>query len=129
MLLDDRRAERDMTDTRRALPREGLDPEIQALLHPSAAFEHPRNVLKDPDLTTYEKRAILSAWASDACAVESAPALRRPPGLKTAVSFDDIIDALRSLDDDPPPRPGGKSMRVRPGPSGPEPGQGGARAA
>jgi hypothetical protein len=118
-----------MTDTRRALPREGLDPEIQALLHPSAAFEHPRDVLKDPDLTTYEKRAILSAWASDACAVESAPALRRSPGAKVPVTFDDIIDALRSLDDDPPPPPGGKSMRLRPGPSGPAPGQGGARAA
>ena len=118
-----------MTDTLRAFPREGLDPEIQALLNPSAAFEHPRDVLKDPDLTTYEKRAILSAWASDACAVESAPALRRPPGLKTAVSFDDIIDALRSLDDDPPPRPGGKSMRVRPGPSRPGPDRGGGLAA
>ncbi|HEX2511638.1 MAG TPA: hypothetical protein VHK44_03475 [Xanthobacteraceae bacterium] len=119
-----------MTDTHRALSRERLDPEIQALLHPSAAFEHPRDVLKDPDLTTYEKRAILSAWASDACAVESAPALRRPPGFKAAVCFDDIIDALRSLDDDPPPpRPGGKSMRVRAGPSGPEPDQGGARTA
>ena len=85
-----------MTDTHRALSRERLDPEIQALLHPSAAFEHPRDVLKDPDLTTYEKRAILSAWASDACAVESAPALRRPPGFKAAVCFDDIIDALRN---------------------------------
>ena len=118
-----------MTDTHRALSHEGLDPEIQALLHPSSAYEHPRNVLKDPDLTTYEKRAILSAWASDACAVESAPALRRPPGFEKPVTFDEIIDALRSLDNEPPPRPGGKSMRGRPGPSGPEPNRGGARAA
>jgi hypothetical protein len=116
-----------MTDANRSLSRRELDPEIQALLHPSGAFEHPQDVLDDPDLTTYEKRAILSAWASDACAVESAPALRKAPEAKAAVSFDDIIDALRSLDDDPPPRPGGKSMRIRPGPSGPEPGQGGAR--
>ena len=118
-----------MTDTNRTLSWSALDPGIQALLHPSGAFDHPRDVLKDPDLTTHEKRAILSAWASDACAVESAPALRRPPGFKAPVSFDEIIDALRSLDDDPPPRPGGKSMRVRPGPSGPEPVRGGARAA
>ena len=117
-----------MTDDLRSLSREGLDPEIQALLHPSAAYEHPSDVLRDPDLTTYEKRAILSAWASDACAVESAPGLRKPPGFQTPVTFDDIIDALRSLDDDPPPRPGGKSMRIRHGPSGPVPG-GGARAA
>src|SRR5215213_6145107 len=129
MLLDDRRAERDMTEAYNILSRGEFDPEIQALLHPSAAYEHPRDVLEDPDLTTYEKRAILSAWASDACAVESAPALRRAPGAKAAVSFDDVIDALRSLDDDPPPRPGGKSMRIRPGPSGPAPDQGGARAA
>ncbi len=105
-----------------------LDPEIQALLHPSGAFAHPRDVLNDADLTTYEKRAILSAWASDACAVESAPALRQAPGTKTPVTFDEIIDALRSLDDEPPPRPGGKSMRLRPGPSGPEPDRGGATA-
>lgn len=99
-----------------------FDPQIEALLHPARAFDHPGNVLRDPDLTTYEKRAILSAWASDACAVESAPALRKPPGAKVPVTFDDVIDALRSLDDDPPPpRPGGKSMRIkRPGPSGPE---------
>lgn len=87
-----------------------------------------RDVLQDPDLTTSEKRAILSAWASDACAVESAPALRKAPGAETPVTFDEVIDALRSLDDDPPPRPGGKSMRARPGPSGPEPDRGGARA-
>jgi len=30
------------------------------------------------------------------------------------VTFDEIIDALRSLDDPDPPRPGGKSMRLRP---------------
>jgi hypothetical protein len=118
-----------MTDPTSVLSYPELDPEIQALLHPSGAFEHPQDVLNDPDLTTYEKRAILSAWASDACAVESAPALRKAPGTKKSVSFDEVIDALRSLDDDPPPRPGGKSMRTRPGPSGPEPGQGGARLA
>jgi hypothetical protein len=116
-----------MTGSKRILLCREPDPEIEALLNPSAAYDHPQDVLKDPDLTTYEKRAILSAWASDACAVESAPALRKAPGGRAAVSFDDVIDALRSLDDDPPPRPGGKSMRIRPGPAGPEPGQGGAR--
>ena len=92
----------------------GMAFELDQLLNPAAVFNHPRDVLNDPDLTREEKRAILSSWASDACAVESMPALRRPPGAKAPVTFDEIVDALRSLDDDPPPRPGGKSMRLRP---------------
>ena len=99
------------------------DPDFEPpLLHPSKAFDHPRDVVKDPDLTTCEKRAILSSWASDACAVESAPALRHPPGAKRPVTFDEVVDALQSLDDDPPPRPGGTSMRLRSGHSGPDQG-------
>jgi hypothetical protein len=87
--------------------------ELDQLLHPASIFDHPRDVLNDPDLTKQEKRAILSSWASDACAVESMPWLRQPPGCKTPVSFDDIVDALRSLDDDPTrPRPGGLAMRL-----------------
>jgi hypothetical protein len=36
------------------------------------------------------------------------------PDSKQPVTFDEIVDALQSLDDDPdPPRPGGKSMRAR----------------
>ena len=85
----------------------GMDFELDHLLNPAAVFDHPRDVLNDPDLSRQEKRAILSSWASDACAVESMPGLRQPPGVKAPVSFDDIVDALRRLDDDPPPRPGG----------------------
>ena len=88
--------------------------ELDQVLNPAAVFNHPRDVLNDPDLTKQEKRAILSSWASDACAVDSAPKLRQPPGVAAPVSFDDIVDALRSLDDDPtPPRPGGIPMRLR----------------
>lgn len=76
---------------------EGPELDMEELLHPAAAFDHPMDVVRDPDLTPYEKRAILSSWASDACAVESTPSIRRTPAGK-AVSFDDIIDALRSLD-------------------------------
>jgi hypothetical protein len=68
-----------------------------SLLHPASAFDHPLAVVRDPDLTLNEKRAILASWASDACAVDSAPMLRRLPGGK-AVTFDDVVDALRSLD-------------------------------
>ena len=56
------------------------------------------SVVKDPDLTLSEKRAILASWASDICTVEAAPALRRVPGSGKAVAFDDVMDALRSLD-------------------------------
>jgi len=91
----------------------GMDFELDHLLNPAAVFNHPRDVLNDPDLSKQEKRAILSSWASDACAVESMPGMRRPPGGGAPVSFDDIVDALRSLDDDPPPRPGGLPMRLR----------------
>jgi hypothetical protein len=92
----------------------GFEFELDRLLNPAVVFGHPRDVLNDPELTRQEKRAILSSWASDACAVESAPALRQIPGAATPVSFDEIVDALRSLDDDPtPPRPGGVPMRLR----------------
>jgi hypothetical protein len=71
--------------------------DLQALLHPADAFAHPRDVVRDPDLTLNEKRAILASWASDACAIEAAPALRRAPDGRT-VRFDDVMDALRLLD-------------------------------
>ena len=51
--------------------------DFDGLVHPSQVFEHPREVLSDPDLSLNEKRAILASWASDACAIEAAPALRK----------------------------------------------------
>ena len=71
-------------------------PELDELLHPAQMFNHPAEVVNDPDLTLNEKRALLASWASDACAVEAAPALRM--GRKTPVRFDDIMEALRLLD-------------------------------
>jgi hypothetical protein len=72
--------------------------EIDALLHPAQAFENPAEIVNDLDLTLNEKRAILASWASDACAVEAAPTLRRLPGGKRPVHFDEVMDALRALD-------------------------------
>ncbi|GLS20579.1 hypothetical protein GCM10007874_35960 [Labrys miyagiensis] len=69
------------------------------LLHPGSAFDHPKDVVADPDLTLNEKRAILSAWASDACALEAIPSLREIRK-GHVVPFDDIMDALRALDSD-----------------------------
>lgn len=74
---------------------DGFD--IGRLLHPANAFAHPRDVVDDRDLTLTEKRAILASWASDACAVEAAPALRQPAGAPP-VRFDDVMDALKELD-------------------------------
>ena len=72
--------------------------DVQALLHPATAFSHPADVARDPDLTLNEKRGILASWASDACAVESVPALRMPPFGGKPVTYDDVMDALRDLD-------------------------------
>jgi hypothetical protein len=71
--------------------------DLNDLLHPAQAFEHPSSVVNDPDLTLNEKRAILASWASDACAIEAAPDLRSAP-TGHLVRFDDIMDALRTLD-------------------------------
>ena len=73
------------------------DLDLESLLHPANAFDHPSDVVRDPDLTLNEKRAILASWASDACAVDSAPALRKAPNGKI-VTYDDVVDALRTLD-------------------------------
>jgi hypothetical protein len=70
--------------------------DLDEMLHPANAFDHPSEVVNDPDLTLNEKRAILASWASDACAVDAAPQLRI--GRRGAVRFDDIIDALKRLD-------------------------------
>ncbi len=94
-----------------------FDPAVHGPLHPAEKYARPWDVLGDEKLTRAEKRAILSSWASDACALDSVPAYRKPPGAPAPVSFDDIIDALKALDDDePPPRPGGRSMRHVSGP-------------
>jgi hypothetical protein len=71
--------------------------DLNALLHPASAFAHPTDVVRDPDLTLNEKRAILASWASDACAIEAAPDLRVNTS-GNVVPWYDIIDALRTLD-------------------------------
>jgi len=71
--------------------------DLDALLHPANAFAHPMDVVRDEDLTLNEKRAILASWASDACAIEAAPDLRVNSS-RSVVRWDDIMDALRTLD-------------------------------
>jgi hypothetical protein len=72
--------------------------DLDDLLRPAQAFAHPRDVVADPDLTLNEKRAILASWASDACAVEAAPALRCARGSPEPVPVDSVLEALRELD-------------------------------
>ena len=68
------------------------------LSRPALGFERPDDVLKDADLPPTEKRAILSSWASDACAVEGRPYLRAMPGADHAVPLLEVQEALRRLD-------------------------------
>ena len=93
------------------------NPDLDRLLHPALCFRHPDDVVADMTLALSEKRAILASWASDACAVESAPALRSPPGAAAPVSFDDIMDALARLDASQG-APGNRAMRQKAGDAG-----------
>lgn len=63
------------------------DPEFDRFLNPAQFYEHPDDVLDDRQLSLQEKRAILSSWASDACAVESMPAWRQIPGTPLIQSY------------------------------------------
>ena len=84
-----------------------------SFFHPVSHYDSPDGVLNDPELSTDEKRVILSSWASDMYVVESQPALREIPGMPHKLRLDDILSALKQLDDenDPPPR-AGMAMRV-----------------
>jgi hypothetical protein len=80
-----------------AYDQDGND-DLEQLLHPGSHFTSPMEVVNDKSLGLAEKRAILSSWASDACAVEAMPTLRKVPGAASPISFDDILDALQLLD-------------------------------
>jgi hypothetical protein len=86
---------------------------VEPLFHPVSHYDSPNDVLNDVRLSTDEKRVILSSWASDMYVVESHPTLREVPGIPHRLCLDDILAALKQLDDDndPPPR-GGLAMRL-----------------
>jgi hypothetical protein len=62
------------------------------------SFAFPHEVVDDPSLGLSQKRAILSEWASDACAIKSFPTLRLLPGTNFPVTFSSIMDARSYLD-------------------------------
>jgi hypothetical protein len=66
---------------------------------PFSRFLHPFEVARHPSLEPEVKRAILASWASDRSAVRDQPALRKPPGARRAVPIDDILAAMRKLDE------------------------------
>ena len=82
-------------------------------------FQYPHQIVSDPNLGLDEKRAILSAWASDEYAVESFPTLRHLPGTPFPVTFSSIMDARLQLDratnseDDDPEPPHGAARQLR----------------
>ena len=71
-------------------------------------YFRPRDVADDPALPLSRRRELLAYWASDIHAVAGSPALRAIAA-GPAVSIDDIMDALKSLDEkfDPPQAMGG----------------------
>lgn len=86
---------------------------VGPFFHPVSHYDSPDDVLNDVKLSTDEKRVMLSSWASDMYVVESRPALRQVPGIPRRLPLDDILAALKQLDDEnnPPPR-GGLAMRL-----------------
>ena len=86
--------------------------DLNAILHPSAVYDHPRDVVADAKLSLAEKRAILASWASDAAAVTSNPTLREIPGSRY-ITVDEVLEALAALDGDPRNPPGGRPNRLK----------------
>jgi hypothetical protein len=81
------------------VPFAGLRDVRDRLLRPAIGFEHPSEVLRDPFLDDDGKRAILSSWASDACAVENWPTLRWLFGTPRPVPLTEVLEARRRLDE------------------------------
>jgi len=71
---------------------------FQHILRPAVGFTSPDDVVKDPDLTNDEKRAILASWASDASAVEGRPDWRWLIGTPEPVRRADVLEGLKRLD-------------------------------
>jgi hypothetical protein len=87
--------------------------DFYAFFNPASAYQTPDDVLRDPELSTAEKRMVLSSWASDANVVESQPWLRQIPGADHPVPVASILAALRHLDGEDPPPKGGMAIRLR----------------
>ena len=70
---------------------------LTQLFRPAIGFNRPEDVLKDPVLSEEDKREILSAWASDVCAVAGRPGVRRLPHSGAEVPLLEVLEALARL--------------------------------
>ena len=68
---------------------------LRDLFHPAKAFQHPSDVVRDPDLTLHEKRAILANWAADWA---SDWASDRASDAGKSLTLDAVLEVLRALD-------------------------------
>lgn len=71
---------------------------------------HPDDVRRHPGVSVAEKREILARWASDAHALENAPSLRQLDD-GSVVEIDDILQALRTLDEEVGSAAAGNAVR------------------
>jgi hypothetical protein len=71
---------------------------FRSLLRPAIGFNRPGDVVKDCHLSVSDKRAILSSWASDTCAVKGMPYLRWMVGSDDPVPLAEVLEALARLD-------------------------------
>ena len=72
----------------------------------------PRDIANDMALPISRRRELLAYWASDIHAVAGSPALRSY-NFGVTVSIDEILDALKSLDEMYPVAPAGIDMAGR----------------
>ncbi len=81
---------------------------VEPCFHPVSHYDSPDDVLNDARLSKEEKRVILSCWAY---VVQSQPTLREVPGIPRRLRLEDILAALKQLDDETDPSPrGGLAM-------------------
>ena len=72
--------------------------DLDELLHPAQAFAHPSNVVNDPDLTLKRSgRSSRPGHRMPARWKRRLPCVTRPNGQNRV--FDDVMEALRSLDE------------------------------
>ena len=87
-----------LATTEHVLSGHGLSAALARGVRPAVGFTIPDDVLKDPHLTSTEKRAILASWASDASSVSDEPTKRWLLGTPEPVPLAEIRDALGRLD-------------------------------
>ncbi|MFC4256662.1 hypothetical protein GRI97_15940 [Altererythrobacter xixiisoli] len=64
----------------------------------SLSHTYPHQVAEHPQLEPEVKRAILASWASDRAAVPDYPHLRKPDSFDEPIPLDDVLSALKKLD-------------------------------